>query len=107
MMSVNFVKRIVVAAMALGALAGLSTSSLAAQTVLCGKHSAFVEALKTKFNESRQAIGISGTNSVIEFYLSEAGTWTMLVTSANGVTCIMAAGHSWDGKTTLAAGTAI
>jgi hypothetical protein len=31
----------------------------------------------------------------------------MLVTSPKGQTCVMAAGHSWDGKTTVALGTAI
>jgi hypothetical protein len=105
-MSANFVKQVKIAAAVLAGV-GVSASPAGAQPVLCGKHSAFVEALKTKFNESRQAIAISGTDSVFELYLSEAGTWTMLVTSPNGLTCIMAAGHSWDGKTTLAAGTAI
>jgi hypothetical protein len=28
----------------------------------------------------------------------------MLVTSASGLTCVMAAGHSWDGTPTLASG---
>jgi hypothetical protein len=79
----------------------------AAQAALCGNRNAIVDTLKTKYNESRQAIGVAGTDSVVELYISEAGTWTMLVTSPNGRTCIMAAGHSWDGKPTLAAGDAI
>ena len=78
-----------------------------AQVALCGNRSAIVDTLKTKYNESRQAIGVAGTESVVELYISEAGTWTMLVTSPNGRTCIMAAGHSWDGSLTLAAGAAI
>ena len=95
------------AACAATAVAMLSAAPLEAQVALCGKRDAIVGTLKAKYKEDRQAIAVAGTNSVIELFISEAGTWTMLVTSADGRTCIMAAGHSWDGKTTLAAGTAI
>jgi hypothetical protein len=103
-MSVKFTRRAGFGICAAVAIAAMSPVPVEAQTALCGKRTAIVDALKTKYNETRQAMGIVGTDSVVELYISEAGTWTMLVTSASGLTCVMAAGHSWDGTPTLASG---
>jgi len=105
-MSIKFAQRGTLALAAV--LLSLTVNAqLRAQVVLCGAHGSLVDALKSKYKEDRQAIALSGTGSVIELYISQAGTWTMLVTSPKGQTCVMAAGHSWDGKTTVALGTAI
>ena len=32
----------------------------------------------------------------MEVYISPRGTWTMVVTNENGVTCVLAAGEAWD-----------
>jgi hypothetical protein len=106
-MLVKFVRQAAIAAGAAAVVAAVTAAPLEAQVALCGKRNAIVESLKSKYKEDRQAIGIVGANGVVELYISEAGTWTMLVTSQDGRTCIMAAGHSWDGKPTLATGTAI
>lgn len=42
-----------------------------------------------------------------ELYVSEKGTWTMLMTLSNGKSCIIAAGHSCDPTPALVPGTGI
>jgi hypothetical protein len=106
-MLMKFTQWLGLAACSAAAAVLLSPSLAEAQMAFCGNRSAMIDALKAKYKESRQALGIAGSNSVVELYISEAGTWTMLVTSPEGRTCVMAAGHSWDGKPTLATGTAI
>jgi hypothetical protein len=78
-----------------------------AQFAMCGERAAIIDQLKTKYQESRQAVGLISNTGAAELYVSEKGTWTMLMTLANGKSCIIAAGHSWDASPTLAQGTGI
>ncbi len=78
-----------------------------AQFAMCGERAQIIEQLKTKYKEARQAVGLISNNGAAELYVSEKGTWTMLVTLENGKSCIIAAGHSWDSAPTLAQGTGI
>jgi hypothetical protein len=78
-----------------------------AQFAMCGERAAIVDQLKTKYQEIRQAVGLISNNGAAELYVSEKGTWTMLVTLASGRSCIIAAGHNWDVSPTLAQGTGI
>ncbi|WP_119270472.1 hypothetical protein [Taklimakanibacter deserti] len=92
--------------MAVAVLFAFTTPSHA-QFAMCGERAAIIDQLKTKYQESRQAVGLISTNGAAELYVSEKGTWTMLVTLASGKSCIIAAGHSWDSSPTLAQGTGI
>ncbi len=90
--------------------AGLSLTLSAAahaQFAMCGERAAIVDQLKAKYNETRQAVGLIADSGAAELFVSEKGTWTMLVTLASGKSCIIAAGHSWDSAPTLAQGTGI
>ncbi len=78
------------------ALLAASAAQSQAQSIACGKHDAIVAALKSHYQENRQAIGLAATAGVVELYVSEAGTWTMIVTTPAGQTCIAAAGRAWQ-----------
>lgn len=78
-----------------------------AQFAMCGERAQIVDQLKAKYNETRRAVGLISNNGAAELYVSEKGTWTMLVTLESGKSCIIAAGHSWDSAPTLAQGTGI
>ncbi len=89
-------------------LLALTAPSIAqAQFAMCGERTAIVDQLKTKYQETRQAVGLISNIGAAELYVSEKGTWTMLMTLTNGKSCIIAAGHSWDTAPTLAQGTGI
>jgi hypothetical protein len=52
--------------------------------------------LATQFGESRRIIGLAHDNTVMELYAAETGTWTLTVTLPNGMTCLVAAGNSFE-----------
>lgn len=63
---------------------------------MCGKRVDFIKALNDKYQESGKAIGIAGQVNLVEVFASKTGTWTILVTTPEGKSCIIAAGNSWE-----------
>lgn len=76
-------------------LIALSSAS-PAQAAMCGKRADFIKALNDKYQESGKALAIAGQVNLVEVFASKAGTWTILVTTPEGKTCIIAAGSSWE-----------
>ena len=63
----------------------------------CAPREAVVERLATTYGESRQSVGLGEQGVMIEtFASSDTGTWTITVTTANGQTCLVASGQSWE-----------
>ena len=83
---------------ALTAAAALFAASDAlAQGRNCAPRDAVVERLAEGYGESRQSMGLGANNAVIEIFASqETGTWTITVTTPNGLTCLVASGQSFE-----------
>ena len=79
-------------ALALGTLTAFP--ALAQQQ--CGPRDDVVKLLHTKYLESQRALGLIDDRSMMEIYISARGSWTMLVTNEEGMTCVLAAGEAWD-----------
>jgi hypothetical protein len=63
----------------------------------CADRALVVERLETRFGETRQSRGLNGANGLVEIYVSaETGTWTILVTTADGKSCLLASGSVWE-----------
>ncbi|WP_424942134.1 hypothetical protein [Aliiroseovarius crassostreae] len=63
----------------------------------CAPRPAVVERLTDTYGETRQSIGLATNNMVVEVFASnESGTWTITVTNPQGVTCLVAAGRSFE-----------
>ncbi|MCY6382993.1 hypothetical protein [Hoeflea prorocentri] len=85
-------------------LLGLSTQAQASG-MACGDRTSLLKALSDKYKEAPRALGLSSSgNAMFEVYTSKKGTWTILMTTTKGVTCIMAAGHSWEEALEIAEG---
>jgi len=68
-----------------------------AQPASCAARASVIERLQTTFGESRQGMGLGQNNAVVEIFASaDTGTWTILVTLPNGMSCLIAAGESWE-----------
>ncbi len=62
----------------------------------CGDHTAIVRNLKENYGETRISRGLIGYNYILEIWANEVtGSWTILDTNTNGVTCIRAIGRHW------------
>ncbi|MCT4607682.1 MAG: hypothetical protein N4A70_00590 [Pelagimonas sp.] len=63
----------------------------------CAPRDTVVERLASKYGESRQSMGLGSNNAVMEVFASlESGSWTITVTMANGVTCLVASGQAFE-----------
>ena len=77
------------------ALIVLTTGSAGAG-VLCGEHSEVVENLKKNYSEVPVYIGLGNKGTVIEILAAPSGSFTILYTRPNGLSCILAAGTAWE-----------
>ena len=74
----------------------LGVSNPAQALGMCGSRTDFIKALSDKYQETGKALGIAGQVNLVEIFASKAGTWTILVTTPEGKSCIIAAGSSWE-----------
>ena len=52
--------------------------------------------LHTGYQEFMSALGLSTTGGVMELYTSKEGTWTLILTQPNGMSCLIAVGEGWQ-----------
>ena len=85
-------------------LAGLAAAALfhvghASAQPVCGPRAEIVAALADQYKEQAagrgSAIGRDGI-VVFELYVSATGSWTLLMSRPDGVSCIFVAGGNWE-----------
>ncbi len=75
----------------------VATTDVAAQGRNCGPREAVVTRLSEGYGETRQSMGLGSNNAVVEvFASSKTGSWTITVTQANGLTCLVASGQGFE-----------
>lgn len=67
-----------------------------APSTICGVRNEMVRALHDQFREEPQAVGQVDDQAVIEVFVSNTGTWTILATGTDGMSCLVASGDGWD-----------
>jgi hypothetical protein len=83
-------------AVAFALLAG-TPSAEAGERPACAERALVVKKLAERFGETLRSIGLHADDAVVEIYSSEAtGTWTILVTHTDGISCLLAAGQRWE-----------
>lgn len=81
---------------ALSLSAALSLVSFTSAAASCTSRDAMLDRLNNKFVEKLRAIGMISQKGVIEVLVSKTGSWTIIMTMANGRSCMMAAGKNWE-----------
>lgn len=78
-------------------IASVTDAAAQQNTRNCGPREAVVDRLAEGYGETRQSMGLGANNSVVEVFASnETGTWTITVTTPNGLTCLVASGQSFE-----------
>lgn len=63
----------------------------------CAPRDMVVDRLASKYGETRQSMGLGANNAVVEVFASaKSGSWTITVTSAHGMTCLVASGQAFE-----------
>ncbi|NNL17581.1 MAG: hypothetical protein HKP37_02455 [Boseongicola sp.] len=76
-------------------LAVVLPTTIQAQST-CAERSMVVEKLESRYGEALAGGGLQNSSAVFEVWFSEEkGTWTILMTRPNGLSCIMASGTNW------------
>jgi hypothetical protein len=76
-------------------LAAVLPTTIQAQAA-CAERDMVVEKLEGRYGEAFAGGGLQSSSSVFEVWFSEEkGTWTILMTRPNGLSCIMASGTNW------------
>lgn len=79
-------------------LALLTSPAMAAN---CAQRDVVIERLSTKYQETQTAGGLQSSKSIMEVWASEeSGTFTVILTHPNGLSCIVASGTHWYVDTT-------
>ncbi|WP_435205150.1 hypothetical protein [Tateyamaria sp. 1078] len=95
-MTRNFMMMGALAATALLGAFG-ATAADAQQQRNCGPRDVVVTRLAEGYGETRQSMGLGANNAVIEVFASEeTGSWTITVTTPNGMTCLVASGQAFE-----------
>ncbi|MDH5750152.1 MAG: hypothetical protein OEY85_12655 [Rhodospirillales bacterium] len=74
----------------------LPSAAQAQAQALCGDRNELIEKLKGSFAEIPHSMGLASNGSMIEIFASPDGSWTIVMTQPDGVTCLMAAGENWE-----------
>jgi hypothetical protein len=83
------------------AIVAVSASDAQAQYSQCAEHGEIVTHLSEKYQESQFASGTIGQIAVIEVFVGKTGSWTVVITGLDGVSCIVAAGENWESSVIL------
>ena len=63
----------------------------------CDMRETVTALLAERYGETRRAMGIAGSDAVMELYASDStGTWTITVTLPDGQMCMMASGQGFE-----------
>ena len=62
----------------------------------CAPRDVVLERLADRYGETLQAIGLGPGGVVVEVMAVGGGTWTVIVTTPSGVTCLIASGTNYE-----------
>ena len=74
----------------------LAASASAGQMPACGERTQLVKAMNHIFDEKPRASGLMSSKELFEVFVAPNGTWTILITNPQGISCIAAAGENWE-----------
>jgi len=63
----------------------------------CHRYDEVTRQLGSRYKEAPVSLGVQTNGNLLQVFASpESGTWTILSTSPTGMTCVIAAGKSWE-----------
>ncbi len=64
---------------------------------VCATRADIVKSLQQEYQEAPRAMGMSDTGAIIEVLSAQDGkTWTILMTTPDGTSCVVATGEMWE-----------
>ena len=92
----GLLKTVTAAVLASTLVASTAASAQQQQRVPCGERTAIMSHLEDGYSEKPVAMGLDAQGRVLEVLAAPSGTWTMLVSTPGGLTCLIASGVAWE-----------
>jgi len=73
-----------------------TSSPAKAQSVACGTRPDVVNKLDQTFSEKPVSMGLSSSGAVVEVFASPVGTFSIVITLPDGVSCLVSTGEGWE-----------
>jgi len=77
-------------------IASLSSPVAAQTAAYCGQRVALVKYLNAQYQEGQRGLGFVNQTLIFELFVGPSGSWTLLATHANGVSCLVGSGEDWQ-----------
>lgn len=61
----------------------------------CGERQEVMRVLQDTYAEGATALGVADDGNLLEITSSADGSWTILMTRPDGISCLMASGQEW------------
>ena len=85
----------------LGAACALLSSAAQAAPQQCNQRDEVLKLLSNKYSEAPVAFGVTNNGGLVEVLKSTKSakddTWTIIITTPQGMSCLVAAGEGWRG----------
>jgi hypothetical protein len=73
-----------------------ATTAFAQQQPQCNERKNVLDLLANKYKEAPVALGVTNSGGLVEVLTADKGqTWTIIVTTPQGMSCLVAAGEGW------------
>jgi hypothetical protein len=83
--------------MVLAVVAAMAAPEAVAQSAMpCGDRGKLITMLDAKYSEGLAGFGVTGQSQLVEVFVSEKGSFTVVMTNSKGVSCVIAAGDNWE-----------
>ncbi|OHC74519.1 MAG: hypothetical protein A3G18_11170 [Rhodospirillales bacterium RIFCSPLOWO2_12_FULL_58_28] len=70
---------------------------------LCATRLDIIDKLSSRYSEAPTAIGLADNGSVVEVFSSTTeSSWTIIVTTPDGISCLLASGENWESRPQIA-----
>ena len=96
----------IAATLCIGTVEASGTAAHAAEDAVgrtCAPRAEIVALLTDRYREVPSGSGVSENgDAAFEMFRSSSGSWTITMTTTNGLTCVMAAGRDWQDTSTVA-----
>ena len=93
-----FIRGVIAGAITLALLASAGLAS-ADQQPFCDTQANFLARFAKKYQETPTAVGITSKGGLIQVLTTTTGnTWTIVITTPQGMTCVVTAGENWRSR---------
>ncbi len=81
-----------------GILALTAQHAFSQERTNCAPRGAALQQLKERWGETRRSVMLATNQRLFEIFAAErSGTWTILSTTPDGVSCVLASGTAYEG----------